>query len=66
MQFIKTVFKNIHTLHFKIFKVFICKDFTGETNMGFASSPAYIKNACRTGAYLTCLDQEDRFELCCL
>ena len=26
MQLIKTVFKNIHTLHFKIFKVFKYKD----------------------------------------
>ena len=31
IQLIKTIFKNIHTLHFKRFN----RDFTCETNMGF-------------------------------
>ena len=40
IQLIKTFFKNIHTLYFKRFKVFKYRDFTGETNMGFTSSPS--------------------------
>ena len=40
IQLIKTVFENIHTLHFKRFKVFEYRDLTGETNMDFTSSPS--------------------------